>query len=195
MRGLLPLVLALCVSGCAGCHGNKVSGTTDGSEDIIDELEALVDIEIDDTSELDGDHEADVETEASIDLLPDFPLETPPSECDIVEQTGCPDDMWCSWALHETTCEHYWICIERSSGTLSVGDTCMPGSEPRCPPGTECGPIGSSLEGRICLEWCHSDDDCSLPGSRCEDTPALYPYRGPCVGYELTWPCMMCSRG
>jgi len=178
MRGTgLVLLLALLLSGC-GCTDRGLSGRADGDEDSITS---------DDTSD-------DPASDAGDDVT-DPPMDGPPSTCSIVEQTGCPEGQWCSWGFDEVTCTFYETCFTREPGTLEPGEECsyFPPEPPFCRPDSACRTGDEPPANAICVEWCRTDDDCSLAGFTCTDSPGPFYWWGPCSEFALEYPLNLCE--
>lgn len=200
-RYILFYLAALAVVTHCGCSRMEIRGNTDAqledrpyAETSSDEnSEAPYDVIFDLT---DIGDTASTETPADSiteDAFLDTSTDTPSSECNIIEQSGCPEGMWCSWSFDEGTCEYYENCFARTPGTIAAGDECHSWeAEPRCEPGTECVRENDGSPTERCYEWCSTDEDCTVPYTECGRVWGGIIVVGPCAGIDVIYPYQLC---
>ena len=189
-RCMLPCVLFL-----LGCHSTELTGRSGADADDAsnpDALDSPYDAPMDTFSDLPPDW-TDTSPDTPLDSPPDPPPDGPVGTCNIIEQTGCPVGWWCAWDFDEESCTYFESCHPGPPGELPAGSECSFYSDELCVPGTDCYFVEFDDPLILaCLEWCRTDDDCSLPGTSCWLTAGYNPVLGPCAGRYLTVPYMLC---
>lgn len=121
---------------------------------------------------------------------------TPEGVCNVIDQCGCMAGTWCVWRVmfdDEGNCWFHEHCRADPHGGLDVGQACDSLAEDHpCRPGTTC--LDADLRRRThygtCREFCRTDGECSVPGSRCT-IPSIITVDG--CPYAVILPYNLCS--
>ena len=128
---------------------------------------------------------------------PDCAPTTSRGECNVIHQCECPDSYWCVWKVAPdsmSSCEAYEQCIAVPHSGLDPGQACdSVYSVHPCRPGSTC--LDSDFHRPshygTCWEFCRTDWDCSVPGSRCSVPAAISVNGCPDV---VNLPINLCSQ-
>jgi len=185
MRGLLLLLAFGMVTSCHESEG--IIGHSDAS------VEPDIDVAVDTDSAVDI-----VFTDTTYDPAPpDCRPTTPRGDCNVIHQCECPMGRWCVWKVSPdimSSCEAFEQCVELPHLGLAPGQACdSVSSEHPCLPGSTCLDSGFQRPTPIgtCWEFCNTDWDCTVPGSRCSISANISIVGCPTT---ITLPSNLCSQ-
>jgi hypothetical protein len=141
--------------------------------------------------------------DAAVEITPDpGPTDCAPStsrgECSVINQCECPAGQWCVWKVAPdimSSCEAFEQCTDIWHQDLEPGQPCNSISSLHpCRPGSTCldADFHRPTSSGICWEFCRTDRDCSVPGSRCS-VPAVISVNG-CPAGPIALPSNLCSH-